>query len=125
MARSKMRLCTLIILCAFLSLGTACCSVNSETRMDTGSQGKAPQPSPSQGRIGSDYSTAIFIAATNESDGVRAEYDWIRDNLLGSHTTGQALSFHDGKPYDIVHVESASGEKEDVYFNICSFYGKS
>jgi hypothetical protein len=124
MAVSEMRVHSLITLCAFVSFCTVCCSVNPEARTNTASQNAAPPPSSGPERVGSGYSTAIFIAATNEGDGVRAEYDWIRDHLLGSHATGQLLSYHNGKPYDIVHVESAAGEKADVYFDVSSFYGK-
>lgn len=119
-----MRPFTLFTLCAFSIICTACFSANPETRTNTGVQGAAPQPSSSQDRIGAGFATAIVIAATNEGDGVKAEYEWIRENLLGSRTTGQSLSFHVGKPYDVVHVECANGEKTDVYFDVSSFYGK-
>ena len=119
-----MRPFTQLTLCAFLIVCTACCSVSPETRTDTALQGAASNPSSSQERIGAGFATAIVIPATNDGDGVKAEYEWIRENLPGSHSTGQSLAFQDGKPYDIVHVECANGEKMPVYFDVSSFYGK-
>ena len=37
---------------------------------------------------------------------------------------GQSLIFEDDKPYDVLHFETAEGEKVDYYFDISSFYGK-
>ena len=73
---------------------------------------------------GLSYDTAIVIHEKDEGTGVKAEYVWIRANLPGFRPAGQSLQFHNGKSYDIIHVESASDEKRDVYFDISEFFGK-
>lgn len=73
---------------------------------------------------GSSFEKAIFITETHESTGVDAEYAWIRDKYPGYHTRGQAMAYHDKKPYDIIHITTADGDDKDVYFDISNYYGK-
>jgi len=119
-----MRYITLFALCASLIACAACSSSSHDATASPGPPDAASQPASSPELAGSGYSTAIVIPSSHESDGVQAEYAWIRENLPGSHSTGQALVFHEGKSYDVVHVEGADGEKRDVYFDISSSYGK-
>lgn len=73
---------------------------------------------------GKSFETAIIITETHERQGVDAEYAWIKVKYPGAKTQGQALSSHDKKPYDIIHIVTAEGTKLDVYFDISSFFGK-
>jgi hypothetical protein len=73
---------------------------------------------------GSSFENAVIIMEKSESKGVDAEYAWIRDHFPGYRPTGQSLTFHGKKPYDIIKIENASGDQKSVYFNISSFYGK-
>lgn len=73
---------------------------------------------------GSSFDKAIVIQETHETPGVDAEYAWIRNKYPGSHTNGQALAYHNNKPYDIIHITTAESNKVDVYFDISNFYGK-
>jgi hypothetical protein len=73
---------------------------------------------------GKSFETAVVITETHERQGVDAEYAWIKVKYPGAKTQGQALSSHDKKPYDIIHIVTAEGTKLDIYFDISSFFGK-
>jgi predicted Zn-dependent protease len=73
---------------------------------------------------GSSYEKAIFIKETSEKTGVTAEYSWLRDKYPGYKSNGQALQYHDKRPYDIIHIITSDGKPMDVYFDISGFYGK-
>jgi hypothetical protein len=73
---------------------------------------------------GSSFEKAIFITETQETPGVHAEYAWIRDKYPDYLLKGQSLSYHDKKPYDIIHITTADGKDMDIYFDISNFYGK-
>jgi len=73
---------------------------------------------------GSSFEKAIVIKEEHETPGIHAEYAWIRNKYPGSKTNGQALSYHDKKPYDIINITTADNTKIEVYFDISNFYGK-
>lgn len=73
---------------------------------------------------GSCFKNAIVIEATNETDGVRAEYIWLAKHYPGYKTNKQSLLQDNGKYYDLLNITTASGEEKDFYFDINSFFGK-
>ena len=73
---------------------------------------------------GSSYDKAIVIKEDHESQGIHAEYAWIRNKYPGSKTRSQSLNFHDKKSYDIIHITTADGKEVAIYFDISNFYGK-
>jgi hypothetical protein len=73
---------------------------------------------------GSSYDKAIVIKEDHESQGIHAEYAWIRNKYPGSKTRSQSLNFHDKKPFDIIHITTSDGKEVAVYFDISNFYGK-
>ncbi|MBS1663813.1 MAG: hypothetical protein JST68_22400 [Bacteroidetes bacterium] len=75
-------------------------------------------------RDGSSYENAIVIKETSEKKGVDAEYDWLREHYPGYKRGRQALTTKNGKPYDVLSIETADGVKKDVYFDISKFFGK-
>ena len=75
-------------------------------------------------RDGSSYEKAIIIRQETEKAGVDAEYVWIGAKYPGYKMLGQSLTQKDGKPYDILDIKTASGEKVTVYFDISNFFGK-
>jgi hypothetical protein len=75
------------------------------------------------GEIGSSVKTAVVIEAKNETEGVRAEYKWIRDHMPGWRTGSQHLLDEDGRVYDMIEV-SRGGESREVYFDISGWFGK-
>jgi hypothetical protein len=79
----------------------------------SGSGSSGTQPAAA----GASIEKAIVIEAPNESEGVSAEYKWIRDNLPGWQTGNQYLLHQNGRIYDVINV-SRGGETRAVYFDI-------
>jgi hypothetical protein len=73
---------------------------------------------------GSSYETAVIIDKTNETEGVEAEYEWIREHFPGSQVLSQSLNFYKEKPYDILQVATAQSETVNIYFDISKYFGK-
>lgn len=73
---------------------------------------------------GSSFDKAMVITETSEKQGVDAEYVWIAKTYPGAKTSSQSLTYHDKKPYDILHIITADGKAMAVYFDISNFYGK-
>jgi len=73
---------------------------------------------------GSSYEKAIFIHQDHETQGVDAEYAWIRAKYPGSKVKSQALANYKNKPYDILNIVTADGTPLAVYFDISNFFGK-
>ena len=107
---------TFIYLFAFSLLATSCATHKSAAQANAAAASVAAD--------GSSFEKAIFIKETGEGAGVDAEYAWIRNKYPGSKVNGQALMYHNNKPYDVIHITTADGAKTDVYFDISNFYGK-
>ena len=73
---------------------------------------------------GSSFEKAVVIMKYHESEGVAAEYVWLRENYPGCKFKGQALSKHNKIPYDILNFTTAEGVEKSIYFDISNFYGK-
>ena len=73
---------------------------------------------------GSSYNNAIIIKATNEGDGIDAEYKWLADHYPGYKTEGQSLNENGKTPYDVLHIKTNDGQRKDVFFDISSYFGK-
>jgi tetratricopeptide (TPR) repeat protein len=69
-------------------------------------------------RDGSSFAKAIIAQS------IPKEYEWIREYYPGAAVKMQSLVFNDGKPYDILHIETIDGVKKQIYFDISSFFGK-
>jgi hypothetical protein len=117
--RQKMKKLPLIIIIA--SLVISGCSTIQKT-----SQPKEAPAIVSDKNLqdGLSFDSAVVIQAKNESEGVAAEYAWIRKNLSGASPAGQSLHQHAGKFYDVISVELNDGKSHDVYFEISSYFGK-
>ncbi|MFI5137447.1 MAG: hypothetical protein ACHQIM_06445 [Sphingobacteriales bacterium] len=76
------------------------------------------------GNDGSSYEKAIVIHEDHETQGIHAEYAWLRDKYPGYKTKGQSLNYYKNKPYDIIHIIMSDNKETDVYFDISNFYGK-
>src|ERR1051325_1525448 len=75
-------------------------------------------------RDGLSFEAAVIINEKHESDGVKAEYKWLREHYPGYSSKGQSLDYHDKRPYDIISIETGNGEKKEIYFAISKFFGK-
>lgn len=73
---------------------------------------------------GSSFEKAVFINEKTETAGIGAEYVWLRQNYPGYKLVQQSLAFEKEKPYDIMDIKTADGEKKSIYFDISKFYGK-
>ena len=80
---------------------------------------RAETPAP-----GSSIATAIVLPGVqHETDGVAAEYAYIRANFPGCKPGTQALLSDKGKQYDSIQL-SGSGCTEAVFFDITPWFGK-
>ena len=109
-----------IALIPLIVLATACHSTRHATKTPAGTE----QSSSSSVRDGSSYENAIVIQEKHEGPGVDAEYKWIRQHYPGSKTKSQALTNKNGKPYDILTIQTADGTEKKIYFDISNFFGK-
>jgi hypothetical protein len=73
---------------------------------------------------GSSFGKAIVIDETQERPGIGDEYAWIKQHYPGAQNNGQALVYHEKKPYDVLHITTADGKTMAIYFDISKFYGK-
>ena len=119
------------ILFAMLVISISCAGCAHSKKISSSSDSSATtanstgdSPTSSEAKDGSSYEKAIFIEEKSETKGVHAEYEWIKKNYPGSKVMGQSLSYKDKKPYDVIHIETAAGDKKDIYFDISGFYGK-
>jgi len=110
-----------IALIPLIVLAMACHSSKHATTTPAASTG---QSSTSGTQDGSSYENAIVIQEKHEGPGVDAEYKWIRQHYPGSKTKSQALTNRNGKPYDILTIQTADGTEKKIYFDISNFFGK-
>ncbi len=75
-------------------------------------------------RDGSSFDKAIVITEKTETTGVDAEYKWLSDHYPGYTSSGQALVYHDKRPYDILNIKTSTGTPMKVYFDISNYFGK-
>ena len=74
---------------------------------------------------GSSFEKAIVIQAKSETEGVGAEYAWLKDHHPGYTRKEQALSFDKGKSYDVLTIKTTDGGEKVVYFDISGFLENS
>ncbi|MDR0478420.1 MAG: hypothetical protein LBH31_01165 [Burkholderiaceae bacterium] len=72
---------------------------------------------------GSSFEKAVVIQEKTEIAGVPAEYTWLRDHYPSYKRISQSMISHDGKSYDILHIETEDRQEIDIYFDISSFFG--
>lgn len=77
-----------------------------------------------EGGDGSSMEQAVIIKAPNHAAGVRAEYNWIRNNHPGWEMYRQALMHNKGKDYDRIDHTTPEGETNTIYFDITDFFSK-
>jgi hypothetical protein len=73
---------------------------------------------------GSSFEKAIVMHEKNETDGVHAEYAWLRKTYPGYTFIKQSLLMHNSKSYDMLEIKTKDGATKDVYFDISGFFGK-
>jgi hypothetical protein len=108
------------MLLIFITLLSSC---KHQSAAGSGSGGSNKTTATSEGG-GTSFADAVVIDADNESTGVDAEYAWLKSHYPGYRLIKQSLVTHEGKPYDVMNIKTAGGEKKDVYFDISAFFGK-
>jgi hypothetical protein len=73
---------------------------------------------------GATTETAITVPASNEFEGVDAEYGYIQDHYPGWHHEQQSLIQENGKVYDRIEIVGPDGIHKSIYFDITDWFGK-
>ena len=73
---------------------------------------------------GSSYEKAIVIKAKNSTNGIAAEYKWLKENYPGYTLIKQSLDMQGNHRYDIMHIKTKNGDEKNIYFDITNFFGK-
>jgi len=77
-----------------------------------------------RGHDGSSACTAIVIEAENEAEGVNYEYVWLALHDPSESLVMQSLLEEGGRTYDVMELETPSGDTETIYFDITDYFGK-
>jgi hypothetical protein len=93
-----------------------------------GSQQEPASPAASAvtfgGGDGSSCDAAVVVHASNEQDGVAAEYSWLNAHYPGAQRQGQALGECNGHPVDRLKILTSNGATRVVFFDISQYFGK-
>lgn len=73
---------------------------------------------------GATTETAIIVPATNEFEGVDAEYGYIQDHYPGWQHMQQSLIQTDSKIFDRIEIVGPDGIRKTLYFDITDWFGK-
>ena len=85
-----------------------------------------PRPTPvDPAQSGVDCAHAVTVAATTETEGIKAEYQWLKDHHPGSVVLGQSLMSCGDRAVDRLAIREKDGKETDVYFDIGGFFGKN
>ncbi len=77
------------------------------------------------GGDGSSCEKAVVIRkAANQAQGVAAEKAWIAWKYPNAKMKGQAVSGAKNKTFDILEIETATGESRTICFDITDFFGQ-
>ncbi len=74
---------------------------------------------------GADCAHAVVIAAATETEGIKAEYQWLKDHHPGAVVLGQSLSSCGDRTVDRLAIREKDGKEGDIYFDITSYFGKN
>ena len=73
---------------------------------------------------GATTETAIVVQASNEFEGVDAEYGYLQDHYPGWQHEQQSLIQENGKVYDRIEIVGPDGIRKSIYFDITDWFGK-
>jgi hypothetical protein len=75
-------------------------------------------------RDGTSVERAIILKSdAGSSGGVASQAAWLREHYPGWRRTRQALLSRSGRRYDRIDVESPTGEKVSIYFDVTEAFG--
>ena len=77
------------------------------------------------GGDGSAIEQAVIITgAIDNTEGVKAEYAWLRSHYPGYKHTGHRVRRATGRIYQQLNIVTADGQPQAVFFDITSFHGR-
>ncbi|HTL81855.1 MAG TPA: hypothetical protein VL651_09140 [Bacteroidia bacterium] len=76
------------------------------------------------GGSGTSFEDAVVVHEKNGTDGVAAEYEWLKLNYPGYSLIKQTLEYNTSVPYDVMEIKTADGTKKKIYFDISEYFGK-
>ena len=76
------------------------------------------------GNGASEQEAVIVLDASNEIEGVDAEYDYLEDKYDQYELISQEFIDKGDKQYDVLIIQMLDGTRKVVWFDISSFYGK-
>lgn len=87
-------------------------------------KGTASTSKESNQNDGSSIEKAIVIKASNERNGVSAEYTKLDKLFPNYRVKSQGVTSKGSKEYDVISIVTSTGEDKVIYFDITNFYGK-
>lgn len=118
---------SMVLMLSFVIVG---CATQQAATGGGAAQERAAAPSDTAeavsyaGGDGSSAETAVIIKAPNESEGVDAEYAWLRMHGVRCQQLSQSLMGEDGRWFDVLECTTPEGKTRKFYFDITSFFGK-
>ncbi|MDP4129410.1 MAG: hypothetical protein Q8918_00475 [Bacteroidota bacterium] len=73
---------------------------------------------------GLSFETAIVVNENSESDGIRAEYRWIKEHYADYRVKRQSQPKYKKRLYDIIQIQFSDDRVLALYFDISQFYGR-
>lgn len=77
---------------------------------------------------GASFEDAIPIDAHNSAEGVPKEYEWLEKQFGRRNQDwqllSQALTHHEDRSFDVMHIRLADGTERQIHFDITEFFGK-
>ena len=108
----------LIAVFACLAIAVSNCKPHAEI------VGEKTYVSEDDAQDGTSIENAVVIQQSSESEGVAAEYEWLKKHYPGYSLVRQTPFKQNGKSYDKVEIKLADGSTKTVYFDISNFFGK-
>ena len=73
---------------------------------------------------GTSMENAVVIDERSHSKGAKAEYKWIDKHYPGYKLKRTSFLYKETQSYDIVYIETKTGESKTIYFDITKLRGK-
>jgi hypothetical protein len=114
--RMQVKLATAVALFALSCARPPAPASTPKTKTDT-----APAAKPAANLVdheGDSTDTAVIVPADAPEEGVRFENDWMFDRIGRFRRLSQGTGTLNGRRYDVIEVETPSGEKKKFFFDI-------
>lgn len=119
-----MKLLTAIVFSVLLMTSCSSSKKTTTTNGDLSNTNAASTQATAAKQDGLTFETAIFITEKSEMIGPAAEYKWIKEHYTDYKVKGQALVYHNKKPFDIITIIFSYNKELKLYFDISNYFGK-